>query len=232
MTRTSASFGPGSGTGISSVRKSVSAGSPGGRRARTTRRQVFGVIIVPPVGSTKILASTRWRVEGRAGCGVERANVAMRRRRPWCGSCQSALAADRQLAAGTPAELRCRTRRLAFPRFGDRTLGAPALRRLLAFPYRLGDFGLCRRGGGADFALYLARIAQPGFEITRRRLGEFDARRLDLALLRGPGDELLERILRRPNVAAVHNAIVAATLVQQLLHLPDECGALVRIERG
>src|SRR5262249_57460949 len=49
MTRTSASLGPGSGTGISSMRKSVSAGSPGGRRARTTRRQVFGVIVVPPL---------------------------------------------------------------------------------------------------------------------------------------------------------------------------------------
>src|SRR5262249_27072395 len=62
--------------------------------------------------------------------------------------------------------------------------------------------------------------------------GKFDARRLDPTLLRGLGDELVERILRGLRGAAVHGAIVAATLLQQLLHLAHECGALVRIERG
>src|SRR4029450_12829658 len=107
-------------------------------------------------------------------------------------------------------ELRSGTRRLAFPpRFGNRALGAPPLHGLLALPRGPRNLGLGRRGWGADFALPLARIAQPGLEISRRRFGEFDARRLDLTLLGGFGDELVERILRRLGGAAVHGAIVA-----------------------
>src|SRR3954451_19019584 len=45
MTRTRTWPEPGSGTATSSMRKSVSDGSPGGRRARTTRRWVFGIIV-------------------------------------------------------------------------------------------------------------------------------------------------------------------------------------------
>src|SRR5262249_32432709 len=124
------------------------------------------------------------------------------------------------------------TRRLAFPRFGNRALGAPPVHGLLALPRGPCNFRLWRRRRGADFALDLTRIAQPGLEIARRGLGEVDARRLDLSLLRGFGDEFVQRILRRAGGAAVHAAAVAATLLQQLLHLTHECGALLRIERG
>src|SRR5215831_17366152 len=180
MTRTSASLGPGSGTGISSMRKSVSAGSPGGRRARTTRRQVFGVILVPPLGYpslAQILAPPSPRVEGRAGRGGS-TDHRLRDRggcRPFCGAAPAArhLAAGRGriFVAGTPAKLRpgTGTRRLAFPRFGNRALGAPPVHGLLALPRGPCNFRLWRRRG-ADFALDLTRIAQPGLEIARRGL--------------------------------------------------------------
>src|SRR5262245_25710728 len=227
MTRTSASLAPGSGTGISSMRKSVSAGSPGGRRARTTRRQVFGVIEVSPVGWAPIVGPNTG-ITGQAGRG------------PPCGEGRGAGAARRLAAgrggiffAGTPAELRSGTRRLALSRFGNRALGASPRRWLLALlPPGFCNFRLWRRGRSADFTLDLTRIAQPGLEIARRRLGEFDARRLDLAILRGFGDKLIERILRRVGGAAIHGAVVAAALLQQVLHLTHECGALLRIERG
>src|SRR5262245_55023302 len=61
MLRTNTWRGPGSGTATSSTRKSDSAGSPGGRRTRTTRRWVFGIvgafILLPPAGVLAVAAS-------------------------------------------------------------------------------------------------------------------------------------------------------------------------------
>src|SRR2546423_6866686 len=66
MTRTRTWPDPGSGTATSSMRKSVSDGSPGGRRARTTRRWVFGIIVY---------LSRRWAKTG-VGDGLRRYRTA------------------------------------------------------------------------------------------------------------------------------------------------------------
>ena len=78
--------GPGSGIGTSSTRKSLSAGSAGGRRASTTRRWVLGIGVV-------IGVSSGWR----PGCCRE----------PSPGPSESEPAFDTAIAGTSAASLCC-----------------------------------------------------------------------------------------------------------------------------
>src|SRR5262249_44401576 len=150
----------------------------------TTRRQVLGIIIASGwMGANLGINRVAGRGPSKAVCSAKPE-----------GACRTPLAADRQLVAGTPAEFG--SGGLALPRFGDPRLRTPPLRRRVALAQGLGK-SRPRRGWRADFAPDLARIAQPDFEVARRGRGELDARRLGLAPLGGPGDERVERVLRR-----------------------------------
>ena len=113
--------------------------------------------------------------------------------------------------------------------------GRSALRRWGSSCWRTGfaTFGFGGAGGGEQTSPVAARASRSQVSKSPAvALASSMRAALALPFLPAADDEIVEGLLRVAAAAAVHGAVVAAALLEHLLHLSHERGALLRVEGG